>query len=102
MSIHQSTRKSMEQWYAREYRRNEQARMMKELMPLYYLWGEEKYNEWVETWISESMSVDEIIRLAHLNYPECTCNPLNEPCPGCRDWARIRAAEKAAQEAEND
>ena len=102
MSIHQSTRKSMEQWYAREYRRNEQARMMKELMPLYYLWGEEKYNEWVETWISESNSVDEIIRLAHLNYPECTCNPLNEPCPGCRDWARIRAAEKAAQEAEND
>ena len=94
-----TSRKSIEQHYQwleaeanREAQRQaEERRMLDALDPLVDLWGREKYLEWVDAFLTDSMTVDEIIKVAHSFYPECTCNPYNQPCAGCREWARARA-----------
>ncbi len=91
MSLPHSTLKSMEAMYARLDRQAEHERMNAELQPLRDLWGETKFQEWLDIWIDDSMTVDQIIATAHKFIPECTCNPINEPCPACREWARARA-----------
>lgn len=98
MSLPHSTLKSMEAMYARLDRQAEHERMNAELQPLRLLWGVEKFNEWLDIWITDAMSVDEIIKVAHRFYPECECTPINQPCQGCREWARIRAAQEAESE----
>lgn len=97
--------KSLQQYYARmeaedKFRKAEDERMHKALAPLVDLWGVDKYNEWVDQFVTDEMTVDEIIDLANQFYPECTCTPELQPCPGCREWARARARIAGAMEDE--
>lgn len=99
--------KSLQEYYTRgaqeaAKRKADEARMMEALYPLVDLWGEEKYNEWVDTWITDTMTIDEIIQVAKNFYPECTCTPDNMPCPGCREWGRARARLAGATEEDLD